>query len=335
MEPKMGIQDLWSEIKSAGRTVHVSALKDTFGITSVAGDAVLNAYRYYCAMWSKNFHKMSTEGILELTIRNLVGSHRKLAARGIETVWCFDGDKTVFKTATQERVLEKDVILYDILKLYFQVKGNGDSFSLTCSTLLEPIIKRKKVIPPTTSPEPVDDPSGKLFRKMANFPIFPDNWIEAVMDALTAQGCKCMCVPSISEAEKLCTILCMRGMVQAVHSCDSDTIPLGAPIILKEIEDDMATVFINREIKTFLGMTQEQILNLSIILGSDFNERIPRHGIKTALKLIRTPDFKIEDFEKKHGKDRVRVEICRKYLSVSSEELELANPGVATAAVSE
>ena len=151
----------------------------------------------------------------------------------------------------------------------------------------------------------------------------PDGMSEIFHRSLLANKCNCLKVDEISEAEKLCAMLCKAGVTDAVYSTDSDSIPLGTPVIIRKFENHEVEIYLNKEIREYLKLTQDRILDLSILLGGDFNERTDRRGPVRAMQLVTVPSFKIEDYEAKHGKDAVRVDICRKFLSVSDDDLKL------------
>ena len=348
----MTIGDLWDIVKDTKRIVPIRELSVTYGVRKIAVDAVLIIVKHYCAIWASNFHRLSKEQCLSIVIDNLIGMASNLNRSNIGIVWCFDGVKSEHKLATDKRKQEKEGRLHDILELYKVVKNNGTAFALTCKSLLSqydtPIadaaVASAAVLeaqcaageaqgaiaaageaqaaiatPPVTV---VDDGTAnqKLLQKLKNYPMFPDRMFDAVLDNLSRRNLLCVKIDAISEAEKLCSILVKLDFVQAVYSTDSDLIPLGASIIIKEFEDGNAHIFLNTDIRNFLSLPQERIVDLSIILGTDFNERVKGNGKMTALKLVRDTNFKIENFEVKHGKDKVKVDICRDFLSISDEE---------------
>ena len=90
------------------------------------------------------------------------------------------------------------------------------------------------------------------------------------------------------EAEKMCSKLCIDGLVEAVLSEDTDVIAYGAPIFLTKIDTstDTGVEIKNSEIKSVLNFTQEQLLDLCIMCGTDYNPNIFRVGAHTAYKKI-------------------------------------------------
>jgi 5'-3' exonuclease len=90
------------------------------------------------------------------------------------------------------------------------------------------------------------------------------------------------------EAEKMCSKLCLDGKVAAVLSEDTDVMAYAAPMFLTKIDTAADTcVRISHEaLLEGLDLTPEQLLDLCIMCGTDYNPNIPRVGSKTAYKRI-------------------------------------------------
>ena len=90
------------------------------------------------------------------------------------------------------------------------------------------------------------------------------------------------------EAEKMCSKLCIDGLVDAVLSEDTDVIAYGAPVFLSKIEtsSDTCVRIKNTVLLEGLELEYKQLLDLCIMCGTDYNSNIPRVGSKTAYKRI-------------------------------------------------
>ena len=90
------------------------------------------------------------------------------------------------------------------------------------------------------------------------------------------------------EAEKLCSKLCLDNVVDAVLSEDTDVIAYGAPIFLSKIDtlNDTVTVIENKILLDYLNFSKEQLLDLCIMSGTDYNDNIPKVGNATAYKYL-------------------------------------------------
>lgn len=104
-----------------------------------------------------------------------------------------------------------------------------------------------------------------------------------------------------SEGEGQASYLCRKGQVYAVASQDYDTMLFGAPLVTRNLTISgrrklpKKNIYINvdPEIMNFddtlagLGVNHKQLIWLGILLGTDFNEGVPKVGPKTALKIAK------------------------------------------------
>jgi len=104
-----------------------------------------------------------------------------------------------------------------------------------------------------------------------------------------------------SEAEAQCAYMAMKGDVWAANSRDYDSLLFGAPRLVRYItisgKEFLPSRGISRklrpeliELREFLlhhGITREQLIDLAILIGTDFNYGIRGVGPKKALKLMR------------------------------------------------
>ncbi|QQG39194.1 MAG: flap endonuclease-1 [Candidatus Woesearchaeota archaeon] len=110
-----------------------------------------------------------------------------------------------------------------------------------------------------------------------------------------------------SEAEAQAAFMCEKGDVYAVASSDQDCLLFGAPRQITNLTLSQrkklpsgGTVKTNpelielKEVLNSLGINQDQLIVLAILIGTDFNEGIHRVGPKTALKLVK----QYKDFDK-------------------------------------
>ena len=139
------------------------------------------------------------------------------------------------------------------------------------------------------------------------------------------------------DGEKLCSMLCREGKVEAVFSTDSDLIALGTPIILnefpktqykngKKIETFSAIVF--EPLLSSLQLSYDTFVDLCIMSGCDYNENIPRLGVGKAYKLLVT-HHTIENLPDKYPTDILNYHVCRslfKYEKFSNLITSTNNP---------
>lgn len=94
---------------------------------------------------------------------------------------------------------------------------------------------------------------------------------------------------SKSEAEAQCAYLAKKGIVDFVASNDTDSLPLGVPVLLKnftsgkkEVEEINLKIVLKE-----LELTYLEFVDFCILLGCDYCERIKKIGKKKALQLIK------------------------------------------------
>lgn len=176
---------------------------------------------------------------------------------GIYPIFVFDGTPPILKSKTLElRKRKKDEA--KILKdQAFKDKKESDyiKYFKRCSYITNDII----------------DSSKKLFQLMG-IPV----------------------VQSPSEGEAQASYMSIQRDVDYVVSQDYDTLLFGANktirnlIISKNYKiDNTPEILSLSENLNNLGITRDQLIDLCLCIGTDFNDGIPRVGYKTALKLIK------------------------------------------------
>jgi len=109
------------------------------------------------------------------------------------------------------------------------------------------------------------------------------------------------CIQAPSEAEAQCAYMAMKGAVWAANSRDYDSLLFGAPRLVRYItisgEKFLPSRGVSRKLTPELielrelllhhGITREQLIDLAILIGTDFNSGIRGLGPKKALKLIK------------------------------------------------
>ncbi|XP_028987290.1 probable flap endonuclease 1 homolog [Betta splendens] len=91
------------------------------------------------------------------------------------------------------------------------------------------------------------------------------------------------------DAEALCARLVREGSVDAVASEDMDTLPFGGTVLIRQLnakKDSDITEYTLSKLLSKLDMTREQFVDLCILLGCDYCQKIKGLGPKKALKLI-------------------------------------------------
>jgi 5'-3' exonuclease len=83
-------------------------------------------------------------------------------------------------------------------------------------------------------------------------------------------------INSKCESDIICSALCKLGIVDAVISNDMDFIILGTPLVIRNMnfKTDDIDLYIYKNILANLSMTPNKLIELSLILGCDYCQRI-------------------------------------------------------------
>ncbi|XP_060762554.1 probable flap endonuclease 1 homolog isoform X4 [Neoarius graeffei] len=115
------------------------------------------------------------------------------------------------------------------------------------------------------------------------------------------------CVQAPGDAEAFCAQLVRGGVVDAVASEDMDTLAFGGAVLLRQFsakKDSEVMEFSLPKLLQILQLTQTEFVDLCILLGCDYCEKITGLGPSRALKLIqqhRTIEDVILNINKKGG----------------------------------
>lgn len=140
--------------------------------------------------------------------------------------------------------------------------------------------------------------------------------VEESMELLESMGIPVLSAPSEGEAEA--SYLCKNGVVGYVVSQDYDSLLFGAPKLLRNvtisgkrrvgrkgrtIDISPEVIFLDKVLKEN-QISHEQLVDIGILIGTDFNDGIKGIGPKKALQLIRRygslqkiPNIYVENYE--------------------------------------
>lgn len=352
----MGIKDLWPQVKGAKQECSLMELREKRDVRVIAVDANIVISQYYRGSWSAFAKKgvFSTRDCYENTIQRLLTFCEEFAKANIRLVWCFDGTKTTEKLATAERQRDHAKRVFKLLDIWNDAKVRAERtpndrnllerYTNTMAThakmaeaIVEQVGKDGIVHGEVDMTVSVAETLNHLADKLQWCPLFPPRMNYDVYELLTGQNQRCMRVPEISEAEKLASILNHIGYVQAVFGNDSDLIALKTPLIIRDFADvgqnwrkgqrveKKVEIYAYVDVLRELAIPDERVLDFCVILGTDFNKRVYLHGPAMARKLVGDSLFKMEDFEAKHGKDTVQLDICRRFLSVNVADITMVS----------
>lgn len=108
-------------------------------------------------------------------------------------------------------------------------------------------------------------------------------------------------VQAPGEGEAQASFMCMKGDADAVSSQDFDCLLFGAPVLVRNVAitgkrkmpgrqiwvNVLPEKIVLQEMLSSHGITREQLVDIAILVGTDFNKGVKGIGPKTALKLIK------------------------------------------------
>ncbi len=113
--------------------------------------------------------------------------------------------------------------------------------------------------------------------------------VEDAKRLLTYLGVPCVQAPSEGEAQA--AYMVRRGDAELVSSQDYDSLLFGAPAMIRNLSaarrKATPEVIELKELEEKYGITREELVDIAILIGTDFNPGIKGIGVKSALKLIK------------------------------------------------
>lgn len=244
----MGVKNLYKLITEyAPNSITKKGIKDYSG-KYVVLDASMIIYQYVIAIRSTGSDLQNTEGKMTSHILGVLSKSFLLLNNGIIPIFVFDGAPPELKM--------------DTLKSRKEIK--------------------KKNLEKLENTEDKDD-QIKYFKRSFTL---THKQMEEVKDILKLFGIPI--IESPTEADPLCAYLVNKKYAYGVSTEDMDLLAFGSPKLIrslsakkKAIEIDLDTVLKEMEID------QNQLIELSILLGCDYCDTIPKIGPKRALEKIK------------------------------------------------
>uniref|UniRef100_A0A7I4B541 XPG-I domain-containing protein n=1 Tax=Physcomitrium patens TaxID=3218 RepID=A0A7I4B541_PHYPA len=99
-----------------------------------------------------------------------------------------------------------------------------------------------------------------------------------------------VCAIGEYETDVTCAHMCQRGEVDAILSSDYDSLLFGCPYLIKDINmvEGYADVITLQSIYGHFNIDHFQVIDICILMGTDYNKKIGRVGPKTTLAEIQS-----------------------------------------------
>lgn len=95
------------------------------------------------------------------------------------------------------------------------------------------------------------------------------------------------CVDAKNDGEKLCVMMVLDGKANAVYTADTDAYAYGCPLIIKDIEGQNVKYCVLSDFTNEASITKDQLTDLCIMCGCDYNTNIRGCGIIGSYNLIK------------------------------------------------
>ena len=225
----------------------------------VAIDVFLNSYQFITSMTGVDGKPLSFDGKPVAHLMGFLARATVMISEGIDPVFVFDGKPHDLKRETLDGRRERKI---EAVSRWEAAVDAGDMEAA------------KKLGPQTAeyTPHMVQE-TKDLFDLMGV------SWVEAPM-----------------EAEGAAAVMCSRGDVAAVASQDWDTLLYGSPVMVRNLTShgtrrfgrvmSAERILLSETLESH-GITREQLVDLGIMVGTDFHPGIKGIGPKTGLKLMK------------------------------------------------
>ncbi|KAM3129328.1 Elongation of fatty acids protein 2 [Paramecium bursaria] len=294
----MGIHQLMQLIREKAPRCFRELMMDYFQGRTVACDASLAMYQFL--IQTQGF---SGNQIVELTDKegnktgHLVGLFNRtiqFMENGIKPVWVFDGKPPVMKNGELAKRKKK--------KEEAQIKTEQ---ALEQGDMQQALLQNQRTVTITS--------------QMKNDAI----------NMLKLLGCPVVIAPC--EAEAQCAQLCKAGKVYATATEDLDALTFQTPILLRGFNNKKEPIYeiVFQDMLNELKLTYDQFVDLCILCGCDYTEKIDGIGPGTAYKFILEhknienilQEIKRLNEEKVNSKQNPRFTIPQNFYYEDSREL--------------
>ena len=357
---------LWAHLNGAERIMKLKEISYVISLnagdrTRIALDTAYIKEACFSVIWSNvvgtngekkkqgDISNLNKEYLIRETRKLLIAKHKIFIENRMIPIWCMDGDKDKDKLATNKRMEKCETPLISVISSYMKAKkiSKDGSESRKRIEKFKYIEEAYYTVSDKFTEDTIKigerDTFENCYNEICNFlPMVKikckgfDNIIYEVFNDEIFRN-SVIRIPSISEGEKLASILTQIGFCEAVHANDSDCVIFGAKNVffkkrtnknsnpmydndLPENKNDPWYSFYNyQDILKIMGLNPNEMIYLAIRMGTDFNDKVLYDSFYDIVKEIKektNPD--IFDFNKaKCG--RLNPDICIKVFSITSE----------------
>ena len=249
------------------------SLKDLEGRT-VAIDAYNTIYQFLSGIRQRDGSPlMDQNGNVTSHLSGILYRTASIVDKGIKPIYVFDGDSSEYKAKTIE---QRRAIKEEAMEKWEEAKAAGN------------IEEARKFAIRTSRMSPYTLESSKKLLDYMGIPY------------VQAEG----------EGEAQGAYMVEQGDAWAVASQDYDCLLFGAPRIVRNLTlsgglSNLEYLELEKVLNE-IDLTREQLIDVALMVGTDFNEGIHGIGAKTGLKLIRNNT--LEDILVQKGITEVEVE---------------------------
>ncbi|MBI5228944.1 flap endonuclease-1 [Candidatus Micrarchaeota archaeon] len=274
----------------------------------VAVDAFNSIYQFLTIIRQRDGTPlMDSQGRITSHLSGLFYRTCNLLEKGIKPIYVFDGEPHELKRKT---ILERKERKEEAMELYKKAREEGREEEMmkyaqrTAKLSEEQVAESKELLGYMGAP-----------------------WIQAK-----------------SEGEAQCAYMCKKGLVNAAASQDFDSLLFGAPKLIRNLTVAGRRKLPKREMYVEvlpeeydlqenlkrLGITQQKLVWMGILVGTDFNEGIFGIGPKKALKLIQQfnsfEDIQYAIKQKMEWETLENIFLKPETVEINKEELEFKRP---------
>lgn len=274
----MGIKKIKDFLEKHAKESFQDISIDEFEGQSIAIDISIYMYQHMssalttvCNQTNFLVEDVNRELVIKLWINKTLGALYTWMANGIKPLIVFDGkpcDKKSITLDKRRKLKEDKKLKIDLLKA--QLKE--DPFLCQPSIVMD------------------------LKKAVASYISFTSEEKLLYKNAIISSGIPW--IQATSEAEQLCSMLCMEGQVKAVYTKDLDVLCYGCPLTITSFSDNIGidkygynVLMLNcvrmNVILNSLDMTQAEFTDLCIMSECDYNTNIKNVGPARAFKLLK------------------------------------------------